>query len=884
MTPAAVSAKVNEELKALTKFMAADARANGQDGVAGAKRFVTDGAVLPDVDWEKDVEKKRDAAPVFMASLGAALQAESWYYDKKLMKDFEEKAEKEEEEGRASIVDGRLLRVAVNGEASEESEILFKSHNKRRLSLEAVTAERARREGSLLAALAIVSDMCVASRNRGQEVITPLLLELSVVCVQTVVRPTYDLLSSVKALLPRATAVKVLDEAASKYEGAFVTDVRDMAMATGGDGDDADGDDADFHDAQGGGGAADEFLDAEGPYATGVQVDNYVKEYGTRAHLLGGGVGNYVSVGTETRMIGGCRNNTLQKGDGGYGEAYDHSRLMGMFGTDNAAPKLLDGDDANSIWSFKGTVVTTSTLMWFNIFKFTDIPVDTGGPYRLRDHVLAPQVEACSASREDFKTHVLLWLKSTFGAMFVLVHLFFVFDTEYIPHYMSWLARGGAIALLLANTAIFPCKFHIRKHLAETLLARKPILRHIMVPLLLTVIPVSFKKWTQIGKEAEEDANGAEPEDEAAAEGFEVVAEIVVEAQGEEFAEVPRPRRQRKVPRRFGRGNDEEEGGEEEMDEDEGEEEQEAPQLAKDKEYAAKERAKLTEERHVRQIKNITPLRRLCRGFEIDSTGIRGELVERIITHLDLRPDYRALYDAENFTCKADLSRKGLSIAYLRAICGFEEIETTEEREGKVCNIARPQLEEALTAKIGLEPKRPKKQKSFNENVKMNLHRLNQTFFLLCFQWDGVKWGGSCVRAKVIDRCKEKYGAGLSDEEAVRRACAGSAFFTGLWCFFDIELRMVAEPFMDWERGNITLFLCLFPLMCMYVASSHKTKIPKTFLIIAERLKLYVDKHINVMRLFAANCIQFDEEKIEFANAVIGRWMPARVKNINISH
>ena len=95
---------------------------------------------------------------------------------------------------------------------------------------------------------------------------------------------------------------------------------------------------------------------------------------------------------------------------------------------------------------------------------------------------------------------------------------------------------------------------------------------------------------------------------------------------------------------------------------------------------------------------------------------------------------------------------------------------------------------------------------------------------------------------------------------------------------------MVAEPFMDWERGNITLFLCLFPLMCMYVASSHKTKIPKTFLMIAERLKLYVDKHINVMRLFAANCIQFDEEKIEFANAVIGRWMPARVKNINISH
>ena len=70
----------------------------------------------------------------------------------------------------------------------------------------------------------------------------------------------------------------------------------------------------------------------------------------------------------------------------------------------------------------------------------------------------------------------------------------------------------------------------------------------------------------------------------------------------------------------------------------------------------------------------------------------------------------------------------------------------------------------------------------------------------------------------------------------------------------------------------------------MYVASSHKVKIPRVFLMIAERLKLYVDKHVNLIKLFASNCIQFDEEKIEFANAVIGRWMPARVKDINISH
>lgn len=89
---------------------------------------------------------------------------------------------------------------------------------------------------------------------------------------------------------------------------------------------------------------------------------------------------------------------------------------------------------------------------------------------------------------------------------------------------------------------------------------------------------------------------------------------------------------------------------------------------------------------------------------------------------------------------------------------------------------------------------------------------------------------------------------------------------------------------MDWERGDITAFLSLFPAMCMYVASSHKTKVPKAFLMLAERLRLYKNKHPNVIRLFSANCIQLDEEKIEFMNAKIGRWMKARIKDLSISH
>ena len=210
-------------------------------------------------------------------------------------------------------------------------------------------------------------------------------------------------------------------------------------------------------------------------------------------------------------------------------------------------------------------------------------------------------------------------------------------------------------------------------------------------------------------------------------------------------------------------------------------------------------------------------------------------------------------------------------------------------KDGKERNIKRPALEASLAAVLvqklpGFSMKRAKKEKSFNEKVKMNLHRLNQLFFFLFFIWDGMKWSGMCVRERIIAKCKAKHGVNLSDEQAVRAACAASSYFAGLWSFFDIELRMVVEPFMDWERGSIAMFLRLFPLMCMYVSSSHKTKIPKVFLMLAERLMLYVTKHVNVIRLFASNCIQFDEEKVEFQNASIGRWMKARVKDLAISH
>ena len=124
----------------------------------------------------------------------------------------------------------------------------------------------------------------------------------------------------------------------------------------------------------------------------------------------------------------------------------------------------------------------------------------------------------------------------------------------------------------------------------------------------------------------------------------------------------------------------------------------------------------------------------------------------------------------------------------------------------------------------------------------------------------------------------------LSGEEAVKRACAKSSYFAGLWLFFDMEVRMCVEPFIDWENGDIKPFLTLFPVMCAYVASSHKTKIPKVFLMLFERLSQLKKNHPNALKLFAANCSLFDEEKIEFMNAKLGRWIKARIKDLRIGH
>ena len=69
-------------------------------------------------------------------------------------------------------------------------------------------------------------------------------------------------------------------------------------------------------------------------------------------------------------------------------------------------------------------------------------------PHAIRNHLLAPQVEALSADRNEFKRVWVDFLKDLFGRDWPQVHMGFCFDTEYIPHYESWLEDAGARAAL----------------------------------------------------------------------------------------------------------------------------------------------------------------------------------------------------------------------------------------------------------------------------------------------------------------------------------------------------------------------------------------------------------------------------------------------------
>jgi hypothetical protein len=195
--------------------------------------------------------------------------------------------------------------------------------------------------------------------------------------------------------------------------------------------------------------------------------------------------------------------------------------------------------------------------------------------------------------------------------------------------------------------------------------------------------------------------------------------------------------------------------------------------------------------------------------------------------------------------------------------------------------VKRSLLAKEIKKKLGL--KTEKKEKSAAAKVKMNLHRLNQLLWYCYFRWDGKeRWRGGHIRAKVVRLCKNKFKKAKTDDEAIAMACDCSGLFCGLFRLLDVEIRLAVEPFMLWEQGDFRPFLRAMPSMCALIASGYKPKVSKVVLMALERMAGYLRDHPELVDHMAVNCTLFDEEKIEFLNAKIGRWFNARTPNSGI--
>ena len=75
---------------------------------------------------------------------------------------------------------------------------------------------------------------------------------------------------------------------------------------------------------------------------------------------------------------------------------------------------ICTGSD-DGIWTLKLESLKDNKFKWAELFAMPGLPMDENGPYRLRDHTLAPQVAACSADRQHFRIHLVEWAKELFA-------------------------------------------------------------------------------------------------------------------------------------------------------------------------------------------------------------------------------------------------------------------------------------------------------------------------------------------------------------------------------------------------------------------------------------------------------------------------------------
>ena len=142
-------------------------------------------------------------------------------------------------------------------------------------------------------------------------------------------------------------------------------------------------------------------------------------------------------------------------------------------------------------------------------------------------------------------------------------------------------------------------------------------------------------------------------------------------------------------------------------------------------------------------------------------------------------------------------------------------------------SVSRNLLCTKIIKKLGLG--KEKKVKAAEAKVKMNLHRLNQLLSYCQFRWDGERWRGGNVRARVVQLCRAKFDADgsrkLGDSQILGKACDGSSMLRGLFALLDMEIRIAVEPFVLWKEGDFKPFLRALPSICALITSGFKPQV-----------------------------------------------------------
>jgi hypothetical protein len=193
-----------------------------------------------------------------------------------------------------------------------------------------------------------------------------------------------------------------------------------------------------------------------------------------------------------------------------------------------------------------------------------------------------------------------------------------------------------------------------------------------------------------------------------------------------------------------------------------------------------------------------------------------------------------------------------------------------------------------LLVALNLPAKAPKAQLSAAETASWSLSRTKSTHIYIAKRWngDGVGGGGGNVREQLVAACHDCFPGPYTDEQVIGMACDKSSFFYGRYNVINNEIYfLLVEPFVAWQRGNMTTFLQRMPAMVQHIATvPRKTNITKCILSQLERTVHLTQNHPDVLQHMGANCTALREDHIEIHHSALTHWVNKHIKNVEHRH